>query len=225
QITSKVGPDGKEMMDGNRFLDWPTSEDPVAIHAGLQAMTQWSLSIAAELADILGDDETKRLATDALARMEQYAPVQGDSKQAAALLALRDMIPADKANDEVLAVGGGANFSTFYGYYMLQAMAKAGNYEGAMEVIREYWGGMLDLGATSFWEHFDIKWLENAGRIDELVPADKVDVHCEYGDYCYVGLRHSLSHGWASGPTAWLTEHVLGIKILEKGAKRIAVKP
>lgn len=225
QITSKVGPDGKELMDGNRFLDWPTSEDPVAVHAGLQAMTQWSLTIAAELADILGDDETKQLATDALSRMEQYTPVQGDSKQAAALLALRDMIPADKANDEVLAVGGGANFSTFYGYYMLQAMAKAGNYEGAMEIIREYWGGMLDLGATSFWEHFDINWLENAGRIDELVPAGKVDVHCEYGDYCYVGLRHSLCHGWASGPTAWLTEHVLGIKVLEKGAKRIAVRP
>lgn len=225
QITSNVGEDGKEVMDGHRFLDWPTSEDPVAIHAGLQAMTRWSLSIAAELADILGDNETKQVAADALSRMEQYAPEQGDSKQAAALMAIMDMIPADQANDEVLAVGGAANFSTFYGYYMLQAMAKAGNYDGAMDVIREYWGGMLDLGATTFWEHFDINWLENAGRIDELVPAGKVDVHCDYGDYCYVGLRHSFCHGWASGPTAWLTEHVLGIKVLEKGSKRIAVKP
>lgn len=47
-------------------------------------------------------------------------------------------------------------FSTFYGYYMLEAMAMAGNYQGALDVIREYWGAMIDLGATSFWEGFDI---------------------------------------------------------------------
>lgn len=29
-------------------------------------------------------------------------------------------------------------------------MAAAGNYQGALDVIREYWGAMIDLGATSF---------------------------------------------------------------------------
>ena len=42
----------------------------------------------------------------------------------------------------------------FYGYYMLEAMAMAGNYQGALDVIREYWGAMIDLGATSFWGRF-----------------------------------------------------------------------
>lgn len=27
---------------------------------------------------------------------------------------------------------------------------------------------MLDLGATTFWEDFDINWKKNAARIDEL---------------------------------------------------------
>src|SRR5690606_37453129 len=186
QIAGKVRQDGKEEMDGHRFLDWPTSEDPVAIHAGLQAMTQWSLAIAVELSEILGDTETKQVAADAVDRLSRYTPDAGSTKQAAALMALVGMMPAEQA-EEVLFAGGAANLSTFYGYYMLQAMAKAGNYGGAMDVIREYWGGMLDLGATTFWEHFDIDWMKNAGRIDELVPDGKIDVHGDYGDYCYVG--------------------------------------
>src|SRR5690606_35605694 len=44
QIVARIGPDGKEQMDGNRFLDWPSSADSAAVHAGLQAMTIWSLS-------------------------------------------------------------------------------------------------------------------------------------------------------------------------------------
>jgi hypothetical protein len=94
-----------------------------------------------------------------------------------------------------------------------------------MEIIREYWGGMLKLGATTFWEDFNIEWLENAGRIDEMPASGLIDVHAAYGDYCYKGLRHSFCHGWASGPTAWLSEHVLGIKVLETGCAKIAIEP
>ena len=84
----------------------------------------------------------------------------------------------------------------------------------------QYWGGMLDFGATTFWEDFDLAWTKNAGRIDELVSAGKKDLHADFGDHCYIGLRHSLCHGWAGGPTAWLTEHVLGIRPLEPGFAR-----
>lgn len=224
QIVSKIGPDGKEMMDGNRFLDWPSSEDPAAIHAGLQAMTIWSLSTAAQLAGILGDGETQQTAEEAVSRLKKYTPDMGQSKQAAALMSLTDLVSASDAN-AVLAAGGAKNFSTFYGYYMLEAMAKAGNYQGAMDVIRKYWGAMLDLGATTFWEDFNLDWLPNAGRIDELVPAGKKDIHGDYGDYCYVGFRHSFCHGWASGPTSWLTEHVLGIRVTKPGCKEITIAP
>lgn len=42
---------------------------------------------------------------------------------------------------------------------MLRAMAAAGNYQGAIDVIRQFWGAMLDLGATTFWEDFNLDWL------------------------------------------------------------------
>jgi alpha-L-rhamnosidase len=108
---------------------------------------------------------------------------------------------------------------------MLQAKAKACDYQGALDNIREYWGGMLKLGATTFWEDFNIAWLPGAARIDELPKPGQKDVHGGYGAYCYIGFRHSLCHGWASGPTCWLTEHVLGIKVVEPGCKVIEIKP
>ncbi len=101
----------------------------------------------------------------------------------------------------------------------------AGDYQGALDNIREYWGGMLDLGATTFWEDFDIDWMKNAARIDEIVPEGKVDVHKSYGNYCYKQFRHSFCHGWASGPTPWLTQYVLGVNVLEPGCKKIKIDP
>lgn len=224
QIVAKVK-DGKEEMDGNRFLDWPSSEDKKAVHAGLQAMTILALEKAALISDILEDEEIKTLCETTIRQMREYLPQHNHSKQAAALMGLTGLLSADQAYNEVLKVGGSKNFSTFYGYYMLEAMAKAGRYQEAMDIISEYWGAMLDLGATTFWEDFNIEWLPNASRIDELVPEGKVDIHADFGAYCYVGHRHSLCHGWASGPTAWLSEHVLGIKVTKPGCEEVRIDP
>lgn len=71
-------------------------------------------------------------------------------KQAAALMSLAGMIDKNQANDKYLAFNGAKGFSTFYGFYMLEAMAMAGNYQGAIDIIREYWGAMIALGATTF---------------------------------------------------------------------------
>lgn len=225
QIVSKIDEDNKEQLDGTRFLDWPSSENEKGIHAGLQAMMVLSLNTGAELSKILGDAETAKICEEAVVRLKKYIPDPNGSKQAAALMALADLMPAKTASDEILTVGGVKDFSTFYGYYMLQAMAKAGDYQTAIDDIRTYWGAMLDLGATTFWEDFNMDWLPNAARIDELVPPGKKDIHGDYGAYCYEGFRHSLSHGWASGPTAWLTEHVLGIKVIAPGCKEIRITP
>ena len=84
---------------------------------------------------------------------------------------------------------------------------------------------MLDLGATTFWEDFNLDWLPDAAPIDALVPAGKKDIHGDYGAYCYKGFRHSLCHGWASGPTSWLSEYVLGVKVIEPGCRTLRVEP
>lgn len=224
KFCSMVDEQGREHLDGHRFLDWPSSPDPKAVDAGYHALLKMTLDAGIELCEILGDHETATLCRAKSELMAKISPDPADSKQAAALLTLANSIQAQTGN-AIIESDGAKRFSTFYGYYMLQAMAKSGNYTGAMEMIRTYWGGMLDLGATTFWEDFNIEWLNNAGRIDELPVEGKVDVHSTYGDYCYVGLRHSYCHGWASGPTAWLSANVLGIKILAPGCEKIAIEP
>lgn len=224
-LSEKIDENGKEILDGNRFLDWPSSENTEAIHAGLQSMMVMTFDAGEELSRILNDKDSETLCQSTLKKLRKHVPDITSSKQAASLLALSGLIAPKKANDEVLAQNGVHGMSTFYGYYMLDARAKAGDYKGAIDNIREYWGAMIDLGATTFWEDFDINWMKNAARIDEVVPEGKVDVHASYGGYCYKGYRHSFCHGWASGPTTWLSRHVLGVKPLEAGCKKVRITP
>ena len=236
-LISKVDPSGQERLDGNRFLDWPSSENTPAIDAGLQSLMIQAMRAGEELCTVLGEDalasECRMVASKAIEfslRKKSRFPSEKDritpgDKQAAALMALAGIMDAKEANERCLAVDGAKGFSTFYGYYMLRAMALAGNYQGALDVIRTYWGAMLDVGATTFWEDFNMEWLPDAGRIDELVPAGKKDIHGDYGAYCYQGFRHSLCHGWASGPTSWLSEYVLGVQVVEPGCRTVRIIP
>jgi len=135
------------------------------------------------------------------------------------------MMTAEKADKDVIAPGGAKGFSAFMGYYMLQAQAMAGNYEGAMNNIREFWGGMIKMGATTMWEEFNVEWMPNAAGITEIVPNGKKDIHKDFGDYCFKNLRNSLCHGWSTGPTPWLSQYVLGITPLEPGCSTVRIDP
>lgn len=224
-LMAKIDDNGKENLDGQRFLDWPSSENTQGVNAGLQALMVLAMQTGERLCNYLNEPVMVQKCRVAAKKLTQYVPDCNNSKQAAALMALAGTMKAKEANDRYITVGNAKGFSTFYGYYMLEAMAKAGNYKGAIDIIKQYWGAMIDLGATTFWEDFDIDWLQNAGRIDELPEEGKVDIHKTYGKYCYQGYRHSLCHGWASGPTTWLSEHILGIKVLKPGCKEVLIEP
>ena len=225
ELSGLIGPDGSEKMPEGRFLDWPSSENKPAIHAGLHALQILALQAGKDMATWLGDKPLAEKCVTAAAKLKKHVPDPNGSKQAAALMALAGLGDPATLNKSVMAVDGAKRLSTFYGYYVLQAKALAGDYQGCLDAIRQYWGGMLDMGATTFWEDFDLDWMKNAARIDELVPEGKVDIHGDYGNYCYLGFRHSLCHGWASGPTPWLTEHVLGIQIVKAGCKELKITP
>ncbi len=206
------------------FLDWPTQHNTKAVDAGMQALMLMTFDDGVRLAAAMGDAELEAQCKAGAAKLRLYTPTPEGSKQAAALLSLAGLADA-KAMNEQLVKGGVQGVSTFYGYYMLEAMSKAGNTQGGIDTVRNYWGGMLDMGATSFWEDFNVAWTNNAFRIDELPVAGKKDIHGDFGEFCYIGFRHSLCHGWSSGPSAWLIAHVLGIQVAEVGCKTVRVKP
>ncbi|MFC3773121.1 alpha-L-rhamnosidase C-terminal domain-containing protein [Paenibacillus sp. GCM10012303] len=224
QFDESIDSEGR-FNDPRPFLDWPTSPNRSGVEAGVHALLIAAVAAAAELCALLDEPDAERRCRAMERRLRKRLPEHGGSKQAAALLALAGLLDADAVNRDVLAAGGARGISTFLGYYVLKARAEAGDISGSLDCIREYWGGMLSLGATTFWEDFNLDWLDNAARIDELTPSGRNNVHGLFGDYCYKGYRHSLCHGWAAGPTAWLSEYVLGIRVKEAGCQVIEVRP
>jgi len=220
-----VGDNGAEKLDGMRFLDWPTFENPVAVHEGLQAMMTRTMASGARLSDILGDAETAAFCRKTEKKLREHTPETSGRKSPAALLALAGLRDPVEVSQQILKKDGPKDLSTFYGFYVLNALAAAGEFQTGLDFISQYWGGMLDFGATTFWEDFDLEWTKNAGRIDELVPAGKKDLHGDFGAFCYVGFRHSFCHGWAGGPTAWLSHNVLGVQPLSPGCAKVRIAP
>ena len=214
----------KENYATGRFIDWPSNSMPEVIHAGLQALSVRTLEAGADMAGWLGDNELRKECSDAAALLKTYVPPVEGNSQAAALLSISGMMDPSAAADIIIA-NGPEKFTSFMGYYFLEALAKAGRYNEAMDLISKYWGRMLELGATTFWEDFNYNDGKNAARIDEAVPEGKFDIHADGGAWCYVGLRHSFCHGWASGPTTWLSRHVLGVEPVGEGFRKVRIEP
>ena len=102
--------------------------------------------------------------------------------------------------------------SPYNGFFVLEAMAESGHRREALDWIRRNWGGMIQQGATSFWEAYDPSW-------------PKQDFHRHLQADGDEGYFVSLSHGWSSGPTAWLMEQVLGIQPVEPGFAKVSIRP
>lgn len=224
-MDSKINEDGSEELSRFRFLDWPSTPNIEGVEAGYRALLVWALTDAEKLCKILDEKESAQTCVSAIKKLNKNIKNHNDLKQAAALMAVAGIMEPEKACEDVIAVDGAKRFSTFYGLYMLDALSMAGRYQEAMDIASDYWGGMLDMGATTFWEDFNVEWKENSARLDEFTPEGMNDIHGDFGDYCYPSYRHSFCHGWSSGVTAWLTENVLGIKVAEPGCKTLKIEP
>lgn len=122
------------------------------------------------------------------------------------LLAFYQLVNNDKESYELLIEDGAKGMSTFMSYYILKAVSNH-SFEVAIEMMKEYYGAMLEKGATTFWEDFDLDWANNSCRIDEFPKENQKDIHGDFGQYCYRGFRHSLCHGWSAGPVSFLLEN------------------
>jgi len=210
-----IGDDGSEQIPETRFLDWPTRDNEVATHAGLQGLMLWAFRALEDLMKYYDLPSARTI--EAQQKLRRHCPPCGGSKSAAAL----QMISGLCDRTEIIENDPFHGISTFMGFCILLAK----NTVPALELIRKYWGAMLDFGATTFWEDFDLDWIKNAARIDELPVPGKDDLHADFGAWCYKGLRHSLCHGWSCGPMPFMSERILGIEFLEPGGKKIRFAP
>lgn len=205
-----------------KFVDW-SSKDTISEIEGVKSLFAIGLQKASSLFYMLNDDEYGnrcQKCSDSIRAEKCKIEV---NKRIAAL----NILSGRNSNydTELLSGNSAADMSCFMGYYVLLAKAKMGDFSDAIDIIKSYWGGMLNMGATAFWEDFDIEWMNNSAGIDEIVPPGKRDIHGDFGRYCYEGFRHSLCHGWASGPTAFMSKELAGIEILSPGFKKVRINP
>ncbi len=218
-----INSDGTHNIE-RRFVEW-SSKDTKEENAGMQAMLVRGLEYGARLCGILNNEALRASCLNAVKRLRTQHYEYAGNKQIAAMVSLTDMDDSKKISDTILKKNGAEGISTFWGYYTLLALAKTGDCKAALDIIRNYWGLMLKFGATTFWEDFDVSWTQNAAPIDEPVPEGMNDLHGDFGKYCYKQFRHSLCHGWAGGPTAFLSRCVLGIECIEPGFKTVRINP
>lgn len=93
-------------------------------------------------------------------------------------------------------------------YYELEVMCRLGCCRQVLDEVREYWGGMLDHGATSFWEMYD--------------PKEKgVEHYAMYGR----PFGRSLCHAWGASPAYIFGRYILGVVPTSPGFGTYEVKP
>lgn len=93
-------------------------------------------------------------------------------------------------------------------FYELEALCAMGEQDYVLKEMKDYWGGMLKLGATSFWEEYN--------------PAKKGDEHLAmYGRK----FGKSLCHAWGASPLYLLGKYYLGVKPLTPGYQTYEVQP
>ncbi|MBO5334781.1 MAG: alpha-L-rhamnosidase [Clostridia bacterium] len=228
-VSTHVAEDGS-VDYGFNFLDWPSNQLPdEADHenktaerkAGSAFLTKIALTAAKRFFHAFGEDET--LCDELLARIAKKDYEIRIYKQIAAVGAWADM-SNDTIRETVLA-GGAKGLSTFMSYPILTAVAGYGEYEAALSIMKEYYGGMLSVGATTFWEDFDLAWLEGCGRLDEMPKEGVKDIHGDYGKFCYSSFRHSFCHAWSAGVIPYLVETVAGIKMVGADMRRVSITP
>lgn len=227
QISEYITDDGETTFDYN-FIDWPshpqneTETDKTADEkAGVHALFVWCFTSAKELFELLGEDVSKVISS--LVKLSKKSYTVRKFKQISAMRLMAGI--GDEKDVELILKNGAEGLSTFMSYYILDSVAERGHGAEALDMMKEYYGKMLGLGATTFWEDFDIKWAENAGRIDEIPTSGKKDVHADYGAFCYKGLRHSFCHGWSSGVIPFLMRFVAGVKEVGAGGNELVVSP
>ena len=202
QMNSCVKENG-ELNYPSYFVDWPTVGKPDEIH-GVRAINIIAAKKVITLLKEFGKDTSG--AEILLEKLLKIEIKPQHSKQVAGLKYFATEL--SEQDKKLLVADGASGLSTFMSYYILKAVASFDR-QTAINMMKEYYGAMLDKGATTFWEDFNMDWVENSCRIDEFPKPGEKDIHGDFGAYCYKGFRHSLCHGWSSGILQFIKEECI----------------
>ncbi len=201
QMNDCVGEDGELKYPG-LFVDWPTrglpDEEP-----GVRAINIIACQKAIAFLEHFGEDAD--LARQMLEKLLKRKIQVESQKQ---VLGLKHWaVGLDEEDKAKLLAGGAKGMSTFMSYYILKAVASFDK-AAAVAMMKEYYGAMLQKGATTFWEDFEMEWMENTNTLTTFPTEGQKDIHGDFGRFCYQGFRHSFCHGWSAGVIAFIKEEL-----------------
>ncbi|TDZ36681.1 hypothetical protein C8035_v005084 [Colletotrichum spinosum] len=183
--------------DGWNFLDW----QPGLEHsAGGHGVLLYCLKAANSLAVVLGKEPPF---LDLVAKMREAAEaflspdnvfISGPKSQvsyaSASWLVLAEAFPRDVAQEALLNTLAHPEalkpLTPYLWHHVCDALATVGLYDKCVEIMTEYWGGMVRAGADTFWECYN--------------PEDPKA--SPYGDV----RNNSFCHAWSCTPTYLLRE-------------------
>ena len=93
-------------------------------------------------------------------------------------------------------------------FYELETLCMDGRLTEVLQEMRDYWGGMLGEGATSFWEKY--------------VPTERGTQHLAMYGRPY---GKSLCHAWGASPIYLLGKYYLGVRPTKPGYAEYEVHP
>jgi len=203
------------------LVDWPAWHSRYGQSAALNALYYRTLLDAAALAESIGDSASAATYAQRAARLKEQLNgnlyLEGQWRYASSSLDGTLVAPSPHAQAWPLACGivpeereqavvqallslispdpSQPNVEIYGMYWVLQALGETRRIPEALALIRQYYGRLLDLGATTWWEGFN--------------------AHTQY--------TASLSHGWGGDPTWFLTTYVLGAR--QVGPQQWEVRP
>ncbi len=115
----------------------------------------------------------------------------------------RDIMQSVMLNRDIPAIT-----TPYMRFYELETLLIDGHHGQVLKEIRDYWGGMLREGATSFWEKYNP---EESGA-EHLAMYGR-----PYGK--------SLCHAWGASPVYLLGKYYLGVRPTKPGYEEFEVRP
>ena len=234
-VLSRANKDGMlEGMTGDWvFVDW--ADFPMSKQGALsfeQVLLCKSLETMKLCADIVGDSADAKLYGELASELRgKLLPTFWDEKRQALVHNVENGRKSDQVNkfanmfaitfdyfDEATTDSVMKNVmlnpevpmitTPYMRFYELEALCDRGLQKQVLKEMKDYWGGMLKEGATSFWEKYN--------------PEDSGAQHLAMYGRPY---GKSLCHAWGASPIYLLGKYFLGVKPVKPGYEEFSITP
>jgi len=227
--------DADGMMEGKAgdwvFIDWAdfkmSKAGQVSFEQLLFCRSLETMALCSNLLNNKQDGENyTKLATDLKAKLlpafwsdkagafvhnrengQQSAQVTPFTNMFAVLFGYLDKTKTEAVKQNVLLNPHALKITTPYmRFYELEALCALGEQKHVLKEMRDYWGGMIKLGATTFWEKYN---------------PERTNQTAMYGR----PFGNSFCHAWGASPIYLLGKYYLGVKPTSPGYKTYDIEP